>query len=501
MPSTIKERDENIPSKPEKLRGCEKGANQSKDERALGENLANSAERKTEAQINTSKIQQEASGIIQTDLAEAMNENKNKEQNSESKTPLEELLEGKNTSAPGDEATNENSKENADLKNKSDEELSQMLLESQEENGLEENRNSESSETAVKTEESDDSPAPQDDLKVTVGQDEEKLDEEEKSEEVSPKTGELIAALELEEQPVNNEEQNLYNLDCPESPVEKKKTSPRNMMQLSISILSYERFYPGRILGNTFVARNNSSQPVKFTISFSNTGMSPSYVGEKLCEYYTCDSISEIEDSYTKHLNKHISDAEEDLSPWYVEDPYTKRLTKETEFELAPHSEEEFIVVLKSPSENKQKLYAANVVLSQQNGFQNSVFCFGCMESLKISIPKEMYNTKLKARMVKIVMRKRQPAQAIKLLLENKGDMHLVSNFQSVEMEDNLQFYLTRDRISFEPNSKALLEIRALHKLGGLGDDDEPQVIHKLIVAKVKDCELKFSIMFEITII
>lgn len=158
-------------------------------------------------------------------------------------------------------------------------------------------------------------------------------------------------------------------------------------------------------------------------------------------------------------------------------------------------------MVLKSPSENKQKLYAANVVLSQQNGFQNSVFCFGCVESLKISIPKEMYNTKLKARMVKIVMRKRQPAQAIKLLLENKGDMHLVSNFQSVEMEDNLQFYLTRDRISFEPNSKALLEIRALHKLGGLGDDDEPQVIHKLIVAKVKDCELKFSIMFEITII
>mmetsp|Transcript_25127 Transcript_25127/g.27878 ORF Transcript_25127/g.27878 Transcript_25127/m.27878 type:complete len:125 (-) Transcript_25127:47-421(-) len=124
------------------------------------------------------------------------------------------------------------------------------------------------------------------------------------------------------------------------------------------------------------------------------------------------------------------------------------------------------------------------------------------MEALKISIPKEMYNTKLNAKMVKIVMRKNQPAQSIKLLLENKGDMQLVLNFQSVEMEEYLHFYLPRDKLSLEPNSKALLEIKALHKLGSqMNDDDKPEIIHKLVVAKVKDCEFKFSIIFEITII
>ena len=124
------------------------------------------------------------------------------------------------------------------------------------------------------------------------------------------------------------------------------------------------------------------------------------------------------------------------------------------------------------------------------------------MEPLKISIPKEMHNKQLDAKMVKIVMRKKQPTQSIKLLLENKGDMQIVSNFQSVEMEEDLHFYIPRDRLSLEPRSRAILEIKALHKLCNQSNElDKPEVIHKLVVAKVKDCELKFSIIFEITII
>lgn len=128
------------------------------------------------------------------------------------------------------------------------------------------------------------------------------------------------------------------------------------------------------------------------------------------------------------------------------------------------------------------------------------------METLKLNCPKEMYNKKLKSKMIKIVMRRKQAAMPIKVLLENKGDMPICSNFQSVEMEKNLQFYIPRDKLNIEPNSKALLEIKALHKLGSQNSkkscaDEKPEVIHKLVVAKIKDCEFKFSLIFEITII
>eukprot|EP00345_Euplotes_harpa_P014735 CAMPEP_0168341248 /NCGR_PEP_ID=MMETSP0213-20121227/14557_1 /TAXON_ID=151035 /ORGANISM="Euplotes harpa, Strain FSP1.4" /LENGTH=108 /DNA_ID=CAMNT_0008347661 /DNA_START=1341 /DNA_END=1667 /DNA_ORIENTATION=+ len=108
--------------------------------------------------------------------------------------------------------------------------------------------------------------------------------------------------------------------------------------------------------------------------------------------------------------------------------------------------------------------------------------------------------------MVKIVMRRKQAAMPIKVLLENKGDMPICGTFQSVEMEKNMQFYIPRDKLTIEPNSKALLEIKAMHKLGHQaskkeGDSLKPEVIHKLVVAKIKDCEFKFSLIFEITVI
>ena len=105
--------------------------------------------------------------------------------------------------------------------------------------------------------------------------------------------------------------------------------------------------------------------------------------------------------------------------------------------------------------------------------------------------------------MIKLVMRRKQAAMPIKVLLENKGDMPVCGNFQSIEMEKNLQFYIPRDKVTIEPKSKALLEIKALHKLGSQAPPhgDKPEVIHKLVIAKIKDCEFKFSLIFEITII
>jgi hypothetical protein len=312
----------------------------------------------------------------------------------------------------------------------------------------------------------------------------------------------IIEALQLEDENIES-----LNSMYEEDLLQQEKYEEVDPLELTTNVLSYERFYPGRILGNTFLARNNSENPLRFTISFQSKGINRLFVGEKLWEYYGIDSINEIEDFYTKHLTEEVDGSEEALSSWYIEDPYTKTLTQEIDFELPPFSEEEFIVVLKSPAVNKQMIYAANVVIDRyETGSVNSVFCFGFLEKLKINVPKEMYNTKLEAKMIKIVMRRKQAAQSIKVVLENKGDMLIQTHFQSVEMEKNLQFYIPRDKVNMEPNSKALLEIKAIHKLGSQsskkdGKTNKPEVIHKLVVAKVKDCELKFSIIFEITII
>lgn len=312
-----------------------------------------------------------------------------------------------------------------------------------------------------------------------------------------------IGTLQLEEQ--NNDSTNTLFEDLlayrRQSSEEEEFVEP---LELSTQVLSYERFFPGRILGNTFVIRNNSSKTAKFQLSFDNSGIDRLYVGEKLCEYYGCENINEIEDTYTKHLKSEINTSQEALNVWNMEDPFTKRLTKVVQMELEGDEEYEFIIVLKSPSVNKQTLFATNVFVHDldRNTLQ-TILCFGCMETLNISCPKEMYNTKLKAKMIKIMMRRKQASQPIKILLENKGDMPICANFQSIEMEKNLQFYIPRDRLTIESNSKALLEIKALHKLGGKksSSNSKPEVIHKLVVAKVKDCEFKFSLIFEITIV
>lgn len=124
------------------------------------------------------------------------------------------------------------------------------------------------------------------------------------------------------------------------------------------------------------------------------------------------------------------------------------------------------------------------------------------MEKLQISVPKEMYNIKLKSKMVKIMMKRDQPGQTIKLLLENKGDLKTVTNFQSVSNEKDLQFYIPKSKLVLDPRTKGILEIKALHKLKCQETEgDKPEIIHMLVLGNVNDCELKFGITFEITIV
>lgn len=333
----------------------------------------------------------------------------------------------------------------------------------------------------------------------------------------------------------------LFDILKVDSKKAKKQQEPKVELELSTNILSYERFFPGRILGNTFTIRNVGEGPAHFSLNFENANLDNMFVGEKLCDYFGVENINEIEKTYTKHLTKEFFNTPESLAVWFIEDPYTKTLIKKVDMTLEPGEGYEFIIVLKSPVINKQILYGANVVVklressksqkssnANQNLSENDdgnskytmstnsrraqedskykVFCFGCMESLKVSCPKEMYNTQLGAKLIKVVMRRKQGAMPIKVLLENKGDMEVNASVQSVEMEKDMQFYIPNKKVHIDPNGRILLEIKAINKLepkpaAKKGKKSQPEIIHKLVIAKVKDCELKFSLTFEITII
>lgn len=280
---------------------------------------------------------------------------------------------------------------------------------------------------------------------------------------------------------------------------------PAEFLEISCNTLSYERFFPGRILGNTFTVKNIGYKACTFSLSFDNSNIDTNLVKEKMLDYYSWEGSGSFEKAYTKHLVNGVCASEENLSVWYIEDPNTKRLTKSIEMELESEDEYEFIVVLKSPSINKQTLFTANVIVNNfLNQTKQKVFWFGCMEKWKLTCPKELYNLKLNSKIIKVVM-KRNHAAPIKLLLENKGDMQIVGNFQSIEMDKSIQFYIPRERVTIDSNSRSILEIKAVHKADSQNSEDnsqcKPEVIHKLVIAKIKDCELKYSLIFEITVV
>lgn len=103
-------------------------------------------------------------------------------------------------------------------------------------------------------------------------------------------------------------------LNVKPKPKMEEYTPPVISLDLSTNVLSYERFYPGRILGNTFCVRNTGNAPASLSINFSNSQINTGIVCEKLCDYFGIDSINQIENTYKKHLKGDIDTSEENLS-------------------------------------------------------------------------------------------------------------------------------------------------------------------------------------------
>ncbi len=282
------------------------------------------------------------------------------------------------------------------------------------------------------------------------------------------------------------------------------------IMSISNDSLSYERFYPGRILGNTFQITNKAPKKTEVTLSFTTKGLDKAFIIERLMEFYEASTPEEIEQPYLSALEKPFADSQKDFNCWYIEDPKTKSLVKEATLELDPGESYEFIVVLKSPIIKKSNLLLTNVkwsmkVLSSKCKLEpeeHVVLAFGSLDVPKLICPKEIMDEDKNYSSVKVVMRKNAPVQVFRFLMINKGDMPINVHFTSLENDEMLLFAIKNRSMSLEPNQRAILELKANHKFKSIPNEKwKTMNTHKLIIGKIQDWELKFSLIVDVIII
>lgn len=273
--------------------------------------------------------------------------------------------------------------------------------------------------------------------------------------------------------------------------------------ELSNDVLSYERFYPGRILGNTFTIANKTNETLEIHLDFTRKGLDNNFAKKRLLEFYEVSNVEDIEQPYQNYLESKFIDAEDKYKWWYIEDPYKKTLVKSVDYELKPGDSFEFIIVLKSPIVKKTYFLTTNVrVINSTHGEEHWVFAFGSLDVPKLSCPKEIMDKDNNYAWVKVVMRKKVPLQIFKFLLVNKGDMPINVTFSSLENDEMLLFSIKNPNMMIDGNMRNILEVKAHHKYKNIPDKKWKNMNnHKLIIGKIKDCELKFSLIINVIII
>lgn len=90
----------------------------------------------------------------------------------------------------------------------------------------------------------------------------------------------------------------------------------------------------------------------------------------------------------------------------------------------------------------------------------------------------------------------------VKFLMHNKGDMPVTATFSSLENDDKMLFAIKNPNLTIEPGMRSILEVKVHHKYKSLPDENwDTKNNHKLIIGKIKDCELKFSLIVNVIII
>lgn len=119
------------------------------------------------------------------------------------------------------------------------------------------------------------------------------------------------------------------------------------------SILNYATFYPGKLLGSTLTVGNltNCEQIVELSVDAQSYTYSKRVIREK----YAITSDNQLPFPLEIGEKDTIVNSEVKHEAWYIENPISKELTKRITLKLGPKAEQEFIIVVRSPSSNLKK--------------------------------------------------------------------------------------------------------------------------------------------------
>jgi hypothetical protein len=129
------------------------------------------------------------------------------------------------------------------------------------------------------------------------------------------------------------------------------------------NILNYTSFFPGKLLGSTLTVGNltNCEQIVELAVdansyTYNKKQIIQKWVINKEIESNLPFTLSNDKpDANGKKPSETIVNSEIKHEAWYIENPISKELTKRITLKLGPKAEQEFIIVVRSPSTNLKK--------------------------------------------------------------------------------------------------------------------------------------------------
>lgn len=127
--------------------------------------------------------------------------------------------------------------------------------------------------------------------------------------------------------------------------------------------LNYGNFLPGKLLGSTLNVGNTSSfeQIVELSIDAASFHYNKKQIAEKfdtseLPFSFEVSPASRKGGASGGSQNDNIVNSEFKHEAWYIENPISRELTKRITLKLGPKAEQEFIIVVRSPTSNVKRI-------------------------------------------------------------------------------------------------------------------------------------------------
>ena len=161
-----------------------------------------------------------------------------------------------------------------------------------------------------------------------------------------------------------------------------------SVLHVDSNIMNFNSYYPGKLLGSTLMVTNlsNCEQIIELSVDQSNYTYNIESMQTRFPNLKNDQAIP------FKIKGDRIVNSEIKHESWYIENPVSKELTKRITLKLGPKAEQDFIIVVRSPTSRKSENMVSLINIGLLT-YQNEAF--GVKESFE-SFLKYNYENSMK---------------------------------------------------------------------------------------------------------